>query len=728
MSARPPATEDKYSSLQKKADEMEKGKKAAQAETATLKSTLSQTKSELRDTTVKLRMAEKQLALKEKPHKAELEKEKRRVQTLTEQLQGVQGTLKQRDLELTGMQALKEELVRASDREAALQTQLQQTRAALECSAHAYATLSSHVCSKAEYDDLRMRNVRLEMRNARLERKLANSEAQAKELVWLVRRMGEENSELRCEVEELKEEVGIAWGMCEEHRVPERESNDDESGVYGIVELQKNDNNLLKAELDVMDALVTLERAHGGELLDAYADANVEIGQRNIELDTAQKLFVATTHTVGELERSLEEWKAQAKSLENRMRDKQGELENAKEASIRFKIEAQKGKMVEEGLRAEIEQLTTELMDAERFQEAYYSLHEQVETLAARNALAEDEAMKLSALNAEILGHRNPAQRIMYVERIREELADTRQRLVECTRANEVMVEENDGLREELTLYLTLRPEPSLSWHFSASRGRVLTLPSTTMTAPKKDAASTKKVARKGPPAIIKFYLVLYNILSAAGWGYVLVHTVIHILNLDGKSNEATQPIPIKLSAHFTRLSVSNYDRVGYATAIVQTFALMEVLHALFGWVRSPIATTAMQVSSRLFLVWGVVEQFPATHENPLFTSMVFAWSFTEVIRYTFYALALLGYEPSALLYLRYTTFYVLYPLGAGSEAFLNFSTLPKSEALSTWNVYDLFRATLFGIWWPGLYIMYTHMIKQRRKVFGGTKTGLKKE
>ena len=40
---------------------------------------------------------------------------------------------------------------------------------------------------------------------------------------------------------------------------------------------------------------------------------------------------------------------------------------------------------------------------------------------------------------------------------------------------------------------------------------------------------------------------------------------------------------------------------------------------------------------------------------------MILSWSITEVIRYVYYALNLLGREPYALLYIRYTTFYVLY-------------------------------------------------------------------
>ena len=84
---------------------------------------------------------------------------------------------------------------------------------------------------------------------------------------------------------------------------------------------------------------------------------------------------------------------------------------------------------------------------------------------------------------------------------------------------------------------------------------------------------------------------------------------------------------------------------------------------------------------------------------------MILAWSITEVIRYAFYAFSLLGSEPPrALTYLRYTTFYVLYPLGAGSEAFLILSTVPswtrfKQGAASPW---DIARAVLFCIWWPG--------------------------
>ena len=102
---------------------------------------------------------------------------------------------------------------------------------------------------------------------------------------------------------------------------------------------------------------------------------------------------------------------------------------------------------------------------------------------------------------------------------------------------------------------------------------------------------------------------------------------------------------------------------------------------------------------------------------------MVLAWSLTEVTRYAFYAISLLSRPPYPLLYLRYTTFYLLYPLGAGSEAFLIYSTLPPWVG-GVWTGVDYGRGLMFVIWWPALFVLYTHMMGQRRKVLGGTGKG----
>ena len=95
---------------------------------------------------------------------------------------------------------------------------------------------------------------------------------------------------------------------------------------------------------------------------------------------------------------------------------------------------------------------------------------------------------------------------------------------------------------------------------------------------------------------------------------------------------------------------------------------------------------------------------------------MVLSWALTEVVRYAFYAATLItgpnGSAPALLTWARYSTFFVLYPTGAGSEALVNFATLPVSLArgggwwdarpLAQWDAYALVRGVLFIAWWPG--------------------------
>jgi very-long-chain (3R)-3-hydroxyacyl-CoA dehydratase len=64
---------------------------------------------------------------------------------------------------------------------------------------------------------------------------------------------------------------------------------------------------------------------------------------------------------------------------------------------------------------------------------------------------------------------------------------------------------------------------------------------------------------------------------------------------------------------------------------------------------------------------------------------MILAWSVTEIIRYTFYFFSVIGVNIPPLTYLRYSTFLLLYPIGAASEAFLSFSTLPPLSTLPFW-------------------------------------------
>lgn len=85
-------------------------------------------------------------------------------------------------------------------------------------------------------------------------------------------------------------------------------------------------------------------------------------------------------------------------------------------------------------------------------------------------------------------------------------------------------------------------------------------------------------------------YLILYNALCCAGWGLVLklaLETVV---------------------AGGTEALANVYATEGLSTFLTyaQSAALLEILHAAAGLVRSPVFVTAMQVSSRIFALVAV--------------------------------------------------------------------------------------------------------------------------
>ncbi|KAH9165474.1 PTPLA-domain-containing protein [Lactarius sanguifluus] len=266
---------------------------------------------------------------------------------------------------------------------------------------------------------------------------------------------------------------------------------------------------------------------------------------------------------------------------------------------------------------------------------------------------------------------------------------------------------------------------------------------------------------KKGSAApLIQAYLVAYNLLSAAGWSIVLYQTLAHLFGAPQQPPQhdslfatikasAAPPfvwvpslLPASLAPLYTR-ACTTYDAVGTTTARVQTAAALEVLHVLLGLVRSPLPTDRRASREPALLRLGHRRAFPLgasrpAQRSPFYASMVLSWALTEVVRYAFYAATLLGNgsAPAPLTWARYSTFFVLYPTGAGSEALVNLATLPVSLArsgawwdalpLAHWDAYAIARGVLFIAWWPGLYPMYTHMIKQRRKMFGGQKLGAK--
>jgi very-long-chain (3R)-3-hydroxyacyl-CoA dehydratase len=205
-------------------------------------------------------------------------------------------------------------------------------------------------------------------------------------------------------------------------------------------------------------------------------------------------------------------------------------------------------------------------------------------------------------------------------------------------------------------------------------------------------------------------YLFAYNAIQVVGWASILVKSVTGLLA--GKSYEML------------------YNNVEWELQIFQTAAILEIFHAIIGIVRSPVGTTITQVFSRVTVVWLILYKVPVSRSSIGVPMLLIAWSVTEVVRYSFYALSLIKSVPHLLIWMRYTFFIVLYPLGASGEVITMLAALPEiarhkhftlemPNALNFGFSFYYFVIILCLIYLPGFPHMYLHMFGQRRKVLG---------
>ncbi len=206
-------------------------------------------------------------------------------------------------------------------------------------------------------------------------------------------------------------------------------------------------------------------------------------------------------------------------------------------------------------------------------------------------------------------------------------------------------------------------------------------------------------------------YLVLYNLACCAGWGAVLV-SAIQTIASGGLSSLA-----------------SIYDAPGLAKTltIVQCAALMEIVHAAIGFVRSPVFVTTLQVGSRIAALIGLT-QSPSAASQFGAGMMILSWASVEVPRYAFYVSALITGDatkktPYPLFWLRYSLFAVLYPTGIFGELTV-FLAAAKDDVFLTLMGEDktdlmyYFIMSFPVIYAPGALPMILNMAGNRKKAF----------
>ncbi|XP_064597266.1 very-long-chain (3R)-3-hydroxyacyl-CoA dehydratase 2-like [Liolophura sinensis] len=210
-----------------------------------------------------------------------------------------------------------------------------------------------------------------------------------------------------------------------------------------------------------------------------------------------------------------------------------------------------------------------------------------------------------------------------------------------------------------------------------------------------------------GPLAVI--YLTAYNVAQTLGWSALMLSISSNLL---------------------TRGYQTLYEENEMLLKAFQTAAILEVVHCAIGIVRSNVLLTAVQVASRVFLVWGIVHTVPQTQTNFGVLMLLLAWTVTEIIRYSFYTFQLVGHVPYVIKWMRYTFFIVLYPLGVTGELLCIYSALPIVKSSGIYSIslpnranmsfnYFYFLIAIMLSYIPIFPQLYFHMIHQRKKMLG---------
>jgi len=206
--------------------------------------------------------------------------------------------------------------------------------------------------------------------------------------------------------------------------------------------------------------------------------------------------------------------------------------------------------------------------------------------------------------------------------------------------------------------------------------------------SPKKKA---KKQQQRQQNGLTQVYLVIYNLVSAAAWAF-LGYQVIEQLANQGNHH---------------MIFNKTIDTLKY----VQLMAVLEVVHAALGLVPSAVTSTAMQISSRLFISWYAGATLKAGVFCQAYPMMLGAWILSDLTRYLYYTANLLSLQSSILTWLRYSLFLALYPIGTIGEMLM---ILTGRHATSGNISHGLLAISM--VYPLGFMYMYSHMIKQRRK------------
>ncbi|XP_040018732.2 very-long-chain (3R)-3-hydroxyacyl-CoA dehydratase [Gasterosteus aculeatus] len=227
----------------------------------------------------------------------------------------------------------------------------------------------------------------------------------------------------------------------------------------------------------------------------------------------------------------------------------------------------------------------------------------------------------------------------------------------------------------------------------------------------KKEEMKTPRHEERGFISLKRGLLFAYNLVQFLGFSWIFVNMTVRLFI-------------------FGRDSVSDtFHTISDVMFFCQILAAVEVLNAAFGFVRTGVTPTLIQVVGRnfiLFIIFGAVEEM---QHQPVVFFVFYLWSAIEIFRYPFYMLGCFNTEWKTLTWLRYTIWIPLYPLGVLAEAVAviqsipifdktKLFSIPLPKAVGTSVSFSCVLYVYLGLMFLGLFINFRHLYKQRTRRF----------
>ncbi|XP_046839306.1 very-long-chain (3R)-3-hydroxyacyl-CoA dehydratase 3-like [Xenia sp. Carnegie-2017] len=168
---------------------------------------------------------------------------------------------------------------------------------------------------------------------------------------------------------------------------------------------------------------------------------------------------------------------------------------------------------------------------------------------------------------------------------------------------------------------------------------------------------------------LIKGYLSIYNIIQGIAFFYITFYVVIKLFY---RGKDAVPTI---------------YDSVSDLLATCQIVSFLEFINAAFKLVHTGFFAPLSQSVGRFFVLFLAITPHEELQKSVLVVVLFLTWSLSENVRYPFYFFQTIGYCPKWLLWLRYTAWIPLYPLGLIMEGILIYQAANLFDVSKRWSL-----------------------------------------